>query len=487
LFYEDAPDATVSVLSEQRSGMSNNVALLINGKPDASSYGDRGTQILLAQLPLMARPASRDVFCFGLGSGMTAGSALKYPIQHLTVAENCGPVLRAAKLFAPWNNGVLTNDRVRIYHEDARTVLKLDAKTYDVIISEPSNPWMVGIGSVYSHEFYELAASRLKPGGIFTQWFHIYSMDDATLNVVLRTFASAFPNMEIWDLGEDVILLGSKQPWPSGPEVFAQAYQFDEPRRELLSIGLLKPESILARQLASQATAFAVAGPGAVQSDDHPLLEYEAPRAFYMYQTRPGVRQLPDYDERTWQAGLAPAAKKQVLAGLGLADLMPIFGPDMVSGNSQLQSLLDNRFHGQSGSLTFGNRIMPCIFPDTNAKTMIYAPPSAANNPSVRQLYYCDVILQTETNRELEAIQTVKGLLDSVDEYDPQNSDWSAAYYADLAVKACLRRNEPTLVKSILLRGLQLEPDSDQLAYLSRIMLREGIVTAAELPPSKTK
>jgi len=484
LFYKDAADATVSVLSEQKPGLSNNIILFINGKPDASSLGDLGTQILLAQLPLMVKPDSQDVFCFGMGSGMTAGSALGYPIKHLTVAENCAPVLQAAKLFEPWNHGVLTNDRVRIYREDARTVLKLDAKKYDVIISEPSNPWTVGIGSVFSREFYQLAASRLKPGGIVTQWFHIYEMDDATLNLVLRTFASVFPNMEIWDLGDaDVILLGSKQPWKTSPEVYKSTFQLDVPRRELASIGLLTPESVLTRQFASQSTAFAVPGAGPVQSDDHPILEYEAPRAFYMYQRRLGVQQLPEYDERTWQVGLAPPAKNKVLAGLGLTDLIPIFGKGIISGNPQLQSYLDSRFHGQSGSLTFGNRVMPCVFKDPTARLLVYQPPSAATNPDIQLLYIADVILRTDPARELEAIESINRILNHVSRYDPQDSDWSPAYYADLAVKASLRLGNAAQAKAILLRGLQLEPDSEELGYLSRILIREGILQSGEVPP----
>jgi hypothetical protein len=146
---------------------------------------------------------------------------------------------------------------------------------------------------------------------------------------------------------------------------------------------------------------------------------------------------------------------------------------------------LDNRFRGLSGSLTMGNRIMPCIFQDTNAKTMVYAPPSAATNSLTRQLYYADAILKSEPARELEAIQGIKALLDTVQNYQPQNTDWSAAYYADLAVKACLRLENPVMARAILLRGLQLEPDSPQLAYLSRIMIREGIMTPADLLAKK--
>ena len=322
VFYEDAADATVSVEQEMIPYPTNELVLRIDGKPDASAYGDLATQILLAQLPLMARPDSRDVFCFGMGSGITAGSVLGYPIKHLTIAENCEPVLRAARLFAPWNNGVLTNSRVQIYDDDARTVLKLSPQKYDVIISEPSNPWMVGIGRVFSREFYQLAASRLKSGGIMAQWFHLYEMDDQTLDVVLRAFGSVFPNMEIWDVnGGDIVLLGSDQPWESDLDVYRRAFKLEGPRRDLASIGLTVPEDVLARQFASQQTAFAVVGPGPVQRDDFPILEYEAPRAFYMYRERKGVPDFQRYDERTWQMGLAPLEKNQALKKLDVTDL----------------------------------------------------------------------------------------------------------------------------------------------------------------------
>ena len=73
---------------------------------------------------------------------------------------------------------MLADARVYLWREDARTVLKLNPQLYDVIIAEPSNPWTVGIGSVFSREFYKIAAGRLKPGGIMAQWFHVYEMQD---------------------------------------------------------------------------------------------------------------------------------------------------------------------------------------------------------------------------------------------------------------------------------------------------------------------
>ncbi|HEY1662352.1 MAG TPA: fused MFS/spermidine synthase [Verrucomicrobiae bacterium] len=476
LFYEDSADATVSVEGEVTAYSTNEIVLKINGKPDASAYGDHSTQIELAQLPLMVKPDSRDVFCFGMGSGVTAGSTLGYPIDHLTIAENCEPVLSAVKLFTPWNRGVYTNDRVRIYHEDARTVLKLSPQKYDVIISEPSNPWMVGIGSVFSQEFYNLAASRLKPGGIMTQWFHLYEMDDNTMDLVLRTFASVFPNMEIWDIGdEDIVILGSKQPWETGPDVYQRAFDLPQPHDDLASIGFLSPRTVLARQLASQATAFAIPGPGPVQSDNAPILEYDAPKAFYINN---GAQSFQDYDERTWQKDLAPVEKNKILAGLNLTNLAPIFHIVYGSGNLQLQSYLTDRYKGNIGSLTFGNQVMPCIFRDTNASLLVYAPPSVKTNLMVRQLYYSEIaLLQSGTTQKSKngsiAVNAIESILDGVQNYKRENEDWSAAHYADIAIKASLRFGDVTQAKAILARGLQMEPDSEQLQYLSRILARD--------------
>ena len=482
LFYEDAADATVSVESGSSPAGSNDLVLRINGKPDATAYGDLSTQVLLGQLALMVKPDCKDVFCFGMGSGITAATTLGYPIEHLTVADNCEPVLRAAKLFEPWNHGVLTNSRTRIYREDARTVLKLGPQRYDVIISEPSNAWMAGIGSVFSREFYQLAASRLKPGGIMTQWLYTYEMDDSIIDLVVRTFGTVFPAMEIWDVcGGDIVILGSDRPWKSDPEVYRRAFELEGPRRDLAAIGLTTPAAVLARQLASQRTAFAVPGPGPIQRDDFPILEYEAPRALYMYLNHRAER-LQRFDERTVQMDLAPLEKNRALAKLDAASLNTIFVSTFPSMNPDLQAYVRMLIEGHIGPQQFPLLAMPCIFRGTN-DPVLFMPDSAQTNAIVRQLFAAEAALRTNPTNQLQAAEIIKNVLDTLQTYRRQDAGWSAAYYADLAVKASLRLGEAAQAKAILLRGLQLEPDSAELSYLSRILIREGILQPAEIPP----
>src|ERR1051326_2459429 len=121
LFYEDAADATVSVEQGDAIVEPDDVSLRVNGKVDASSRVDLSTQYLLAHLPMAVRPESKTVFVLGVGSGISAGALLGHPVEKIVVAENCEPVLRAARFFASWNRDLLSNPRVQIRYEDARS------------------------------------------------------------------------------------------------------------------------------------------------------------------------------------------------------------------------------------------------------------------------------------------------------------------------------------------------------------------------------
>jgi spermidine synthase len=480
VFYEDAPDATVSV-EEEQGARGPVLGLRVNGKPDASSQGDLSTQLLLAHLPLMVRPDSRQVFVFGLGSGITAGAVLDYPIERLTVAENCEPVVRAARLFAPWNNGVLTDARTELCREDARTVLKLSRRQYDVIIAEPSNPWMVGVGSVFSRDFYELAAKRLKPDGIMAQWFHVYEMNDGIVGMVVRTFGTVFPVMEIWDAEDgDIIMLGSKQPWKTGPEAFAKAFELAAVKHHLAAIGLTGPETVWARQIASQRTGFAVAGPGPIQTDEFPVLEYAAPKAFFIGHS---AQFLHRFDERTWQMDLALAEKSRLLMNMAPAQLEAAFGGQYRSVNPDVQACVSRRVGSPSGRTRArlgGGFSSPCVFEDQK-RVSVTAPPRIETDERARQLFEAELALQAEGGNPAQAIERIADLLQKAQPSGSANPVWHADYYACLGAKASLRRGDVVKARELLLAGLRLEPNSDQLHFVARVMAREGMLTASNV------
>ncbi|MFA5137973.1 MAG: hypothetical protein WC728_01980 [Elusimicrobiota bacterium] len=292
LSHEDDREATVAVVGLPGDTRS----LVINGKADASdSQGDMRTQVLLAQLPLLLAPRRDKALVVGLGSGVTAGSALTHPLSRLDVAEISPAVVKGSAFFSENNRRPLEDPRTRLHVTDAGMLLRRSRERYDVIISEPSNPWMAGIGNLFSAEFYGAARARLAPGGLMVQWFHIYEMDDATLRLVLRTFSSAFSHASLWyTCSKDILLLGADQPFE--PDLAALESRFMEPavREDLSRVGITRLATLLSLQAASEATVRSWAGAGEVNAVRRPLLEYGAPKAAYLSSD---VRLVPEGED----------------------------------------------------------------------------------------------------------------------------------------------------------------------------------------------
>ena len=455
LFYDDAPDATVSVEEGDAVVGSFNRCLRTNGKPEATSKADFNTQMLIAHLPLLTRPEAKDVFVFGLGSGISVGAVRSYPgVTNITIAENCEPVVKAAKFFNEWNRNILDDPRTRLWHEDARTVLELSPQDYDVIIAQPSNPWTAGIGSVFSQEFYRLAANRLKPGGIMVQWFHLYEMHDGIVELVLRTFRSVFPNIEIWDSCDgDIIMLGSLQPWESSPEIFAKNFSLPGVREDFAKLGINSPEALFARQLASQRTGFAVTGPGPVQCDLFPVLEYAAPYAFYLGKSS---HLLEKYDERTHQELLAPAAKNAMLHALPGPDIRSVFAT-YASVNGELLDAM----HDIPSAVN-----IPCILNPKSPRISVL--PVLGTNMVALSLYASALGSTPE--------QTLRGIagIESILAVQPAGNNPVAADWASLAATAALGLDDEQPAARLSVAALKFDPDNEQAAYLLRILNREA-------------
>ena len=205
VFYRDGPSATVAVV--QSGGISS---LSVNGKVDASNYAaDMPTQIMLGHLPLLLHRHPRDVLVIGLGSGITAGAVARHPIERLDVVEIEPAVVEASRYFTRENHDVLRDRRARLIVADARNFLLTAPGDYDVITSEPSNPWIGGVATLFSREFFALARERLRPGGVMVQWVHGYSLAPEDLGMIVATFRSVFPATSLWQVAPgDYLLVG---------------------------------------------------------------------------------------------------------------------------------------------------------------------------------------------------------------------------------------------------------------------------------------
>ncbi|MBE3073131.1 MAG: hypothetical protein IMZ67_09165, partial [Acidobacteria bacterium] len=288
LFYEDGAAGTVTVRR-----VAGTTSLAIDGKVDASSGGDMLTQRLLGHLPLLLHGSPRRVAVIGLGSGVTAGAALRHPVEQVHILEISREVVRASAFFNAENGEALADPRTRLIVGDGRTHLALTRIPYDVIISEPSNPWMAGMAALFTREFFAAARRRLAPGGLFCQWAHTYDISHADLRSIIGTFVDVFPGASLWLVGEgDILLIGSTapvDPWLERlPRNFAQAAV----RADLAEVGVHDVFSLLSLYVASGRSLVDYAAGAPLQTDDALALEYSAPRAIYGRSTNENLANL---------------------------------------------------------------------------------------------------------------------------------------------------------------------------------------------------
>jgi hypothetical protein len=308
------------------------------------------------------------------------------------------------------------------------------------------------------------------------QWFHVYDMHDGIVNLVLRTFGSVFPHMEIWDSGSgDLILLGSLKPWASDPTVYRRLFERESPRKDFELVGIKSPEAFWARQLASQQTAFAIAGPGPIQSDLFPVLEYEAPRAFFIGRN---AQDLVKFDERTWQQTLAPHEKQQTLATLDAGVLSPVFR-EYSTINHELRYHLNWRFHNGVGCATEFRPAWPCVFKTNSTTAKLELP--ADLSEEVKKLLTAAAEIEQGGAGQTAAIETVLNLLRS----RSAQSDWSANYYGALAAKASIGAGDFRRASDILSATLPLHPDDAELNFLQRIVSRQQTLLASAKTASR--
>ena len=278
LYYRDGAMATVAVRDA-----AGTTSLAIDGKIDASNAGDMLTQRLLAHVPLLLHPAPKRAAILGLGSGVTLGSALRHPVEGVDVLEISPEVVQASRFFEPENSRALADPRVRLMVGDGRTHLMLGRTQYDVIVSEPSNPWMAGIASLFTREFFAAARARLAPGGILCQWAHTYDISAEDLRSIVGTFAAVFPNGTMWLVGDgDVLLVGGAEPLAPRVSAVAEVWaRRGEAVADLAGVGARDPFSVVSLLVAEGAGLARFAAGAQVLTDDYARVEFSGPRTVF--------------------------------------------------------------------------------------------------------------------------------------------------------------------------------------------------------------
>jgi spermidine synthase len=304
LTFREGANATVSVW-EGEAGRS----LRVNGKVDASDRGDMDTQIMLGLAPIVARPGASSAFVIGYGTGVTAHVLATVPgMTRVKVVEIEPEVIGTDSLFHGVNDSVRFRPNVHVVLDDARSALQLDRERYDVIVSEPSNPWIAGIATLYTPEFFRIAKARLHDDGVFCQWIQLYQLPLPIVAGIVRSLREVFPHVNVWFGGTaDILVLGSSRPLTYDPKWLAQLIgpggQLRDIGTEWLSID--SPEQYFGRLL--------LRDPGVSRlierarfdhTDDRPRLEFVAARRFLdpttaVYAVFDSLMRLANHEDET--------------------------------------------------------------------------------------------------------------------------------------------------------------------------------------------
>jgi spermidine synthase len=210
LFWQaDGVESSVGIMKT-----SGGFAFAVSGKIDGNSRGDAATQVMGGLIGAALHPQPRRALVIGLGTGSTAGWLAAIPsMERVDVIELEPAILHVAQACTPVNQNALSNPKVHIAIGDAREFLLTSRDRYDIIFSEPSNPYRAGISSLFTEEFYRAVRDRTEAGGIFLQWLQTYEVDGETVRTVYAAVHSAFPQVESWFAKRrDLILVGTAEP-----------------------------------------------------------------------------------------------------------------------------------------------------------------------------------------------------------------------------------------------------------------------------------
>ena len=274
IFYREGITATVAV--QQNEGER---VLKVNGKPEASTTGDMPTQILIGTIPLLMRESTDDVLLIGLGSGVTLGSIQQFPVKRVTCVELEPAVVEASHHFNDVNNRPLEDPRLRLVSNDGRNFIFTTEEKFDIIVSEPSNPWVSGVANLFTLEYFKRGAERLNDGGLFSQWLQIYEMAPEDVRTLIATFRKAFPYVFVFRGSEgDLMLTGSKT--PRSLDLPVMRTHLADPRiaADFKRIDATSEADVLSRFYMGPDETGRFGAGSVINTDDNALIEFNAPR-----------------------------------------------------------------------------------------------------------------------------------------------------------------------------------------------------------------
>jgi spermidine synthase len=247
--------------------------IFLNGHHQAETLPvTLGIHRLIGHLPAVVHGGPKTALVIGLGGGATGGAVAQHVRERLDIVELSAGMVEAAGLFAPYNEGVLSNPRTHLVVADGRNFLLLADTRYDVITADIIPPLHAYSSLLYSYEYFRLLSAHLTPGGVVSQWLD-RRLEPHEQDILTRTFVRAFPHVALWQHEQYTLLLGSNQ--PIRPDLAALSRSFSpQLAADLAPLGIRSPGDLAGGFRLSGDDLRAAVGPGLILTDDHPYNEY---------------------------------------------------------------------------------------------------------------------------------------------------------------------------------------------------------------------
>ncbi|HNB22755.1 MAG TPA: fused MFS/spermidine synthase, partial [Candidatus Melainabacteria bacterium] len=281
VYYKDGPCSNVAVLKFASGDKIGTYSLLTNGCVDASDGADMSQQVLLASFPMLFRPNAQRACVIGWGSGVTIAELLNFPITSVTAVELEPAVIQAAKVFDKYTHEPEKNPRVKVEINDGRNFLLATTQKYDIIVSEPSNPWQVGVCNLFTDEYFKTVKERLTPDGVLSLWLQLAEVSPDSVKAVLAALDRNFDYcLALSSDSTNLVVLASQTPIRADYEDLAEVFENPYIARALEKANISSPEAVLSRMVMTPSGISYCVRNVKPNTDDLNVLEYRIGRTY---------------------------------------------------------------------------------------------------------------------------------------------------------------------------------------------------------------
>ncbi len=317
LFWKDGASSNVAVWE---SADKSKHSFITNGHVDGSDGGDMPVQCLLGGFPMVFRPDAADVAVIGWGTGVTVGTVARFPVKSITAIELEPAVVQASPFFHHVNYAPELDPRVDIQFNDARNYLLATDKQFDVVISEPSNPWQAGVCNLFTSEFFKICHNTLKKDGIFALWLQTSEVSPFNVRSIFASLRSQFRyQLAMHPCPANLVILASDTPLTLDVDKVRALFANRRVATTLARVGVKSPEAVVSRLQADTAGIAKLVDDAPANVDDTNHLEYSVGRTYETYSFADKNQQMMD------TIAIAPPFRVAV--------------PDTLSPESQAQTL----------------------------------------------------------------------------------------------------------------------------------------------------